>query len=198
MTFKEYLISTGLTDEQATKVEQGMPAQKLYLASEENLDTRYTKLKEQKEQLENDLATANKLVGDLKKTNKDAEDLQQKITDYEAKVQQLETERSEERKTFTIKEALTKAGVADVDYMMFKLGQLETDKDGNVVDLDNKVKALQEANPTFFKPADSAQGQQPAPNGFKVIDNKLSTGNQTEPQPQNLADAIKLSYESKQ
>ena len=144
------------------------------------------------------LKAANSTLDTLKKTNKDAEELQQKITDYEAKVQQLETERSEERKTFTIKEALTKAGVADVDYMMFKLGQLETDKDGNVVDLDNKVKALQEANPTFFKPADSAQGQQPAPNGFKVIDNKLSTGNQTEPQPQNLADAIKLSYESKQ
>ena len=183
MTFKEYLISTGLTDEQATKVEQGMPAQKLYLASEENLDTRYTKLKEQKEQLENDLNAANKLVGDLKKTNKDAEELQQKITDYEAKVQQLETERSEERKTFTIKEALTKAGVADVDYMMFKLGQLETDKDGNVIDLDNKVKSLQEANPTFFKSADPAQGQ---PNGYKVIDNKLQGGS-GDPNPEQAA-----------
>ena len=110
MNFKEYLLSVGLTEEQATKVEQGMPAQKLYLASEGNLDTRYTKLKEQKEQLENDLNAANKLVGDLKKTNKDAEELQQKITDYEAKVQQLETERSEERKTYALKEALTKEG----------------------------------------------------------------------------------------
>ena len=129
-----------------------------------------------------DLKDANKLVDDLKKTNKDAEGLQTKISEYETKVQQLESERAEERKTFVVKEALTKAGVADVDYMMFKLGQLETDKDGNVVDLDNKVKALQEANPTFFKPADPAPGQ---PNGFKVIDNKLPTG--SDPNPEQAA-----------
>ena len=144
-----------------------------------------------------ELRTANETLTGLQKSNKDNEELQTKISEYETKMQQLETERAEERKTFTIKEALTKAGVADVDYMMFKLGQLETDKDGNVVDLDNKVKALQEANPTFFKPADPAPGQPPAP-GYKVIDNKLPTGTQSEPQPQNLADAIKLSYESKQ
>ena len=192
MTFKEYLISTGLTDEQATKVEQGMPAQKLYLASEENLDTRYTKLKEQKEQSENDLNAANKLVGDLKKTNKDAEDLQQKITDYEAKVQQLETERAEERKTYAIKEALQKEGVSDVEYMMFKLGKLEVDKDGNIVDLDNKVKALKETNPTFF--ASEAENSEPGAPGYQVVDNKLESGRSTEPEPQSLAEAIALEF----
>lgn len=179
MTFKEYLISTGLTEEQATKVEQGMPAQKLYLASEENLDTRYTKLKEQKEQLENDLNAANKLVGDLKKTNKDAEELQQKITDYETKVQQLETERAEERKTYAIKEALQKEGVSDVEYMMFKLGQLEVDKDGNIVDLDNKVKALKETNPTFF--ASETKNNEPGAPGYQVVDNKLDNGQPSDP-----------------
>lgn len=179
MNFKEYLLSVGLTEEQATKVEQGMPAQKLYLASEENLDTRYTKLKEQKEQLENDLATANKLVGDLKKTNKDAEELQQKITDYETKVQQLETERAEERKTYAIKEALQKEGVSDVEYMMFKLGELEVDKDGNVVDLENKVKALKETNPTFFVP--ETERNEPGAPGYRVLDNKLDNGQASDP-----------------
>ena len=192
MTFKEYLISTGLTDEQATKVEQGMPAQKLYLASEENLDTRYTKLKEQKEQLENDLNDANKLVGDLKKTNKDAEELQQKITDYESKVQQLETERSEERKTYAIKEALQKEGVSDIEYMMFKLGKLEVDKDGNVVDLENKVKALKETNPTFF--GSETKNNEPGAPGFQVLDNTLDNGRNTEPEPQSLAEAIALEF----
>ncbi|WP_334115996.1 phage scaffolding protein [Streptococcus parasuis] len=194
MTFKEYLISTGLTDEQATKVEQGMPAQKLYLASEENLDTRYTKLKEQKEQLENDLNAANKLVGDLKKTNKDAEELQQKITDYETKVQQLETERAEERKTYAIKEALQKEGVSDVEYMMFKLGELEVDKDGNVVDLDNKVKALKETNPAFFSTQDNGVLTDKQAPGYQVVDNKLDNGRNTEPEPQSLAEAIALEF----
>ncbi len=192
MTFKEYLISTGLTEEQATKVEQDMPANKFYLATEENLDTRYTKLKEQKEQLENDLVTANKLVGDLKKTNKDAEELQQKITDYETKVQQLETERSEERKAYAIKEALQKEGVSDIEYMMFKLGKLEVDKDGNVVDLENKVKALKETNPTFF--ASETKNNEPGAPGYQVLDNTLDNGRNTEPEPQSLAEAIALTF----
>lgn len=179
MNFKEYLISVGLTEEQATKVEQDMPANKFYLATEENLDTRYTKLKEQKEQLENDLATANKLVGDLKKTNKDAEELQNKITEYEQQVQQLETERAEERKTYALKEALTKEGVSDVEYMLYKLGEVEVDKDGNIVDLDNKVKALKETNPTFF--ASEAKNNEPGAPGYQVVDNKLDNGQPSDP-----------------
>lgn len=178
MNFKEYLLSVGLTEEQATKVEQGMPAQKLYLASEENLDTRYTKLKEQKEQLENDLNAATKLVGDLKKTNKDAEELQHKITQYEQQVTQLETERATERKAFALKEALTKEGASDIEYMLYKLGDVEVDKDGNVVDLDNKVKALKESNPTFF--AQATQAEQTAP-GYQVVDNKLENGQAPDP-----------------
>ena len=57
------------------------------------------------------------------------------------------------------------------------------DKDGNVIDLDNKVKSLQEANPTFFKSADPAPGQ---PNGYKVIDNKLQGGS-GDPNPEQAA-----------
>lgn len=178
MNFKEYLLSVGLTEEQATKVEQGMPAEKLYLASEENLETRYNKLKEQKDQLENDLNAVNKLVGDLKKTNKDAEELQNKITEYEQQVQQLETERAEERKTYAIKEALQKEGVSDAEYMMFKLGQLEVDKEGNVIDLDNKVKALKESNPSFFGSEDKTKTGAP---GYQVVDNKLDNGQASDP-----------------
>ncbi|HFU3963057.1 phage scaffolding protein [Streptococcus suis] len=199
MTFKEYLISTGLTDEQATKVEQGMPAQKLYLASEENLDTRYTKLKEQKEQLENDLNAANKLVGDLKKTNKDAEELQQKITDYEAKVQQLETERSEERKTYALKEALTKEGALPeyVDLLMPTLKGVELDADGNLNGFEDIFKGIKESKPALFK-TEQTQTNPAETNGYKVIDNKLDSGKQGETQPKSLAEAIQLSYENKQ
>ena len=179
MSFKEYLISVGLTEEQAIKVEQDMPANKFYLATEENLDTRYTKLKEQKEQLENDLATANKLVGDLKKTNKDAEELQNKITEYEQQVQQLEAERAEERKSYAIKEALTKEGASDIEYMLYKLGEVEVDEDGNIVDLENKVKALKESHPTFFGSEEKTKTDAP---GYEPIDNKLDNGKPSDPE----------------
>lgn len=186
MTFKEYLISTGLTEEQATKVEQGMPEQNLYIANEENLDTRYSKLKEQKEQLETDLTTANKLVDDLKKSNKDTEDLQTKIDEYKTQMDQLKSDRAEEQKQYAIKEALTKEGVKDIDYMLYKLGEVETDKDGNIVDLDNKVKGLKESNPTFFgtddKPADGT------PSGYQTLDNGLENGKPSDPEATATAD----------
>lgn len=129
--------------------------------------------KEVYNQKADDLNTANKLVVDLKKTNKDTEDLQNKINDYEAQVEQLENERADERKAYAIKEALQGAGASDVDYMLFKLGDLEVDKDGNVKDLDSKVKELKEANPTFFATKDDNNPNVP---GYKVIDNKLDTG----------------------
>ncbi|WP_029276288.1 phage scaffolding protein [Carnobacterium jeotgali] len=173
MTFKEYLISVGLTEEQANKTVDGMPANKLYIASEENLDSRYTKLKEQKEQLESDLNSANELVTGLQKSNKDVEGLQTQISDYQSKVETLETERAAERKTYSLKEALTKEGVSDVDYMLYKLGEVETDKDGNIIDLDNKVKSLKETNPTFFA---AKENNDPNVPGYKVIDNKLNIG----------------------
>lgn len=185
MTFKEYLISTGLTEEQATKVEQGMPEQNLYIANEENLDTRYSKLKEQKEQLESDLTTANKLVDDLKKSNKDTEDLQTKIDEYKTQMDQLKSDRAEEQKQYAIKEALTKEGVKDIDYMLYKLGEVETDKDGNIVDLDNKVKALKESNPTFFGTDDKPVNE---PAGYQVVDNGLDEGKPSDPEATATAD----------
>lgn len=185
MTFKEYLISTGLTEEQATKVEQGMPEQNLYIANEENLDTRYTKLKEQKEQLESDLTTANKLVDDLKKSNKDTEDLQTKIDEYKTQMDQLKSDRAEEQKQYAIKETLTKEGVKDIDYMLYKLGEVETDKDGNIVDLDNKVKALKESNPTFFGTDDKPANE---PAGYQVVDNGLDEGKPSDPEATATAD----------
>ena len=185
MTFKEYLISTGLTEEQATKVEQGMPEQNLYIANEENLDTRYTKLKEQKEQLESDLATANKLVDDLKKSNKDTEDLQTKIDEYKTQMDQLKSDRAEEQKQYAIKEALTKEGVTDIDYMLYKLGDIEVDKEGNIVDLDNKVKALKESNPTFFGTDDKPVNETA---GYQVVDNGLDEGKPSDPGATATAD----------
>lgn len=186
MTFKEYLISTGLTEEQATKVEQGMPEQNLYIANEENLDTRYTKLKEQKEQLESDLATANKLVDDLKKSNKDTEDLQTKIDEYKTQMDQLKSDRAEEQKQYAIKEALTKEGVTDIDYMLYKLGDIEVDKEGNIVDLDNKVKDLKESNPTFFGSDDNPEDR--TPTGYQVVDNGLDEGKPSDPTATATAD----------
>ncbi|MGX8233958.1 phage scaffolding protein [Bacillus subtilis] len=131
-------------------------------------------------QTADDLKNANKLVDDLKKENKDVEGLQKKITDYEKEVEDLKAERLEIQKTHAIKEALQKEGAADVDYMLFKLGELEVDEDGNVKDLENKVKELKEANPTFFASEDKDEGDNNPP-GYEVVDNGLENGKPSDP-----------------
>ena len=73
MNFKELLIAQGITEEQASKIIEAMPANKLYIASEENLDIRFNKAKTELEQAKADLSAANKLVEDLKKSNADVE-----------------------------------------------------------------------------------------------------------------------------
>ena len=129
-----------------------------------------------------DLKVANETIDTLQKENKDVETLQTTINDYKTQLEELETERAEERKTYAVKEALQGAGVSDVDYMMFKLGEVEVDEEGNIKDLESKVKELQEANPTFFTATkeDDDTGNENL-GGFEVIDNKLENGKKTDP-----------------
>lgn len=135
-----------------------------------------------------DLKVANETIDTLQKENKDVETLQTTINDYKTQIEELETERAEERKTYAVKEALQGAGVSDVDYMMFKLGEVEVDEEGNIKDLENKVKELQEANPTFFATKDDEDAGNDNLGGFQVLDNKLENGKQTDPAEAVVAD----------
>lgn len=147
-----------------------------------------------------ELKSANSTLDTLKKENKDVEDLQKTITDYKSKMETLEAERVEERKTFALKEALKEAGAKDVDYMMYKLGEVELDKEGNVIELENKIKTLKESSPTHFNTDGEQNKEGNADNnksgGYEVFDNALDGGKATDAQPVTLADAIKSQYEN--
>ncbi|MFS5674355.1 phage scaffolding protein [Streptococcus agalactiae] len=108
-----------------------------------------TKLGESESKLEQ----ANSTLDTLKKNNKDNEELQNELKTYKDKVKQLETEAVETAKKQVIKDALGNAKASDIDYLMYKLGEVETDQDGNLVDLDNKIKDLQSNYPKFFETA---------------------------------------------
>ena len=192
MNLKELLIAQGVTEDQASKIVEAMPANKLYISSEENLDIRFNKAKTDLDQAKADLSAANKLVEDLKKTNANVDTLQKQVKEYEDNVKRLETEREQDRKNYAIKEALAKTGALDLDYLQFKLGSVELDKDGNIKDLDNKIKGLKEAHPTFF-PAPPAEPKDQNKGGYKPIDSKLPKGQDPGPaEPTSLAEAIKL------
>ena len=163
MTFKEYLLSTGLTEEQATTIENGMSGHKLFVTSQERAEERLNAAKTRTEQLESDLTAANKLVTDLRKSNKDDEDLQAKVADYENQIKTINDERNQEKAVWEAKELMHDAN--DIEYALFKLGKIELDKDGKAIDLESRVKALRESTPAMFKVADSVNPQAP---GYQV------------------------------
>ncbi|MGO4935953.1 phage scaffolding protein, partial [Collinsella sp. Sow4_D11] len=57
------------------------------------------------------------------------------------------------------------AKATDLDYLMYKLGDVELAEDGSIKDLDSKIKDLQTNHPTFFKTTEPEQ----ADNGFKTL-----------------------------
>lgn len=128
MDFKAYLVSKGLTEEQASSIVDGMPAEKIYLASEEKLDERYAKLKQQKEQAEEQLASYQTELDTLKESAKGNDDLTKQLADMQAKFDEAKTESetklSQQEKDFAIKLALKEANPLDESII---LGLLDKD-----------------------------------------------------------------------
>ena len=67
MTIAEILKANGVDDNAAKTILDAMKENKIYTASEENLDIRYGKLKGDHEGVTKQLAEANSLIEELKK-----------------------------------------------------------------------------------------------------------------------------------
>lgn len=192
MTLEELLKKQGLSDEQIKAITAGMKENKIYTASEENLDIRYGKLKTDYDTLNTQHGESTKLIEQLKKDAKNDEALQGKITAYETQVADLQKELDETRLESAIKVALMNAKTDDVGYMAFKLkegGALELDEDGNIKGIDEKISNLKTQFPTHI---DSENNPGP-----REIDPKpLPEGDHNnDVQPKNLADALRMQYE---
>lgn len=90
-----------------------------------------------------ELKTANKTITDLKKENKGSEELQKKIKDYEKEIENLQNSSREERQTYALKEQLSKAGVIDPDYLIYKaggVGKFVFDKENNPIGVEDVIK----------------------------------------------------------
>lgn len=102
-----------------------------------------------------ELKTANKTIKDIGDKNKGNEDLQKDLETYQADVKNLKKENETLKKTYAVKESLTKAGCTDPDYLLFKQGGIDKftfDPDGKVVGMEELVKQYREATPHVFKP----------------------------------------------
>ncbi|HGQ8849235.1 TPA: phage scaffolding protein [Streptococcus pneumoniae] len=122
---RDFLVGLGLSDDVINQimVEHGKSVQGV----QSKLDEAESKLEE-----------ANSTLDTLKQSNKDNEDLQNELKTYKEKVSQLEADAKETTKKQTIKDALADVKATDVDYLMYKLGDVELADDGSIKDLISK------------------------------------------------------------
>lgn len=171
MTIAEILKANGIGDEAIAAIQAAMKENKIYTAGEENLDIRYGKLKTQHESTAQQLTEANALIEELKKGTKGQEGLQQKVSEYEAQVKQLQDELAKTQLDAEIKVQLLGAKALDVDYMTFKLkekGELSLDENGKIKNWDDKLAGLKTQFPTQFEASGSK----------KIVENKLPEGDE--------------------
>ena len=153
MTLQE-ILTARTSEEQAKAIMDAMKANKIFTASEENLDIRYAKLKTDHENLTAQHNESTKLIDQFKSSAKDNEALQGKITSYESQMAQLQEQLKNTQLDAEIKVALLSAKATDVDYMTFKLrekGELELDEQGHIKGIDDKIAGLRTQFPTQFE-----------------------------------------------
>ena len=190
MTLQEILKACGVEDAVINQITSSMKENKIFTAGEENLDIRYGKLKTDFDNLTAQHNESTALIEQLKAGAKGNEQLQGKITAYEAQVAQLQEQLKQAQLDAEIKVALLGAKATDVDYMTFKLkekGELELGEDGHIKGIDDKLAGLKVQFPNQFEKASK---------GVVIDANPLPGGGaDPETQPKNLADALRMHYE---
>ena len=138
------------------------------------------RVKGELEKARDDLKVANKTIDDIKAKTTDNNKLQAELDDYKAKYEASEAERVKQAKNHAVMDALKDAKAKDLDYMAYKLGEVEMDENGQIIDLENRFKDLTEAYPGHFEvnePAgEPSGGQQQGSNGYKTLDTDLPKG----------------------
>lgn len=160
---------------------------------------KYTALQEALNGKDAEITNANNLIAELKKASKGNEEMQAKFSNYEAENARLQEELQETKLKSAIKVALLSEKAVDVDYLTFKLNEklkekgetLELDENDNIKGWDNQLSGLKTQFPTMFESAGTSK--------MKVLgDNRLPEGDgERKIEPQNLAEALKMQYESK-
>lgn len=192
MTIEEILKAQGLTDEQIGAVIKSMDKNKLSVVAEgeENLTTRYGKLKNDFDNLTAQHGESTKLIEQLKKDNAGNQELQGKVTAYETQIAELEAQLRQSQINAAVQLALVNAKALDTDYLAYKLGEkgeLELDESGNVKGIDDKIAALKTQYPTQFETSSKTIG---------IKEQRLPGSESRESEPSTLAEALQMQYEN--
>ena len=154
---KELLIKHLGDESKATAFMDEMKQSKIYTASEENLDKRYSKLKNDFDSKTKEHQEALTLIEQLKASSAGNEELLVKINQYESTIADLQAKARSLQEENAIKMALLagKAKADDIDYLMFKMKGAETkvkvnDK-GEVTNISEILEGLKKNYPSHFE-----------------------------------------------
>ena len=158
MTIQEIMKNQGVDDEVIKTILEEMKKNKIFTASEENLDIRFGKLKADHDALTQKDAESQKLISELQSAPKGQEEVQKQIADYQAQIAKQDEELKQAKTESAMKIGLLSAGAkaSDIDYLLFKLNhdadwKPELDDNGQVKGLDDKVKGLKTQFPVQFE-----------------------------------------------
>lgn len=138
---------------------------------------KFNSLNETKKDLETQLNTANTTIADLKKANKDNEELQSKIQQYEKDLETLKAESETKIKNLTLDNAIKlalKDNKAKFDDLL--IGKVDREKlvikeDGTIEGLDEQIKGLKETYKDLF--VEPVSGTTPNNTGSSSTDSSL-------------------------
>lgn len=183
------LIKKYLDEEKAKEFMDEMKSNKIYVASEENMDVRYSKLKGDFDAKTKEHEEATRLIEELKANNKGNEDLQSKIGSYENQVVELQKELERTKIESSLKVALANAKATDTDYIAYKVRELNKDltldENGNIKGIDETLKEIKTSFPNFF------EGEKKK----EVEVNDLKKGEVKEVEPTSLVEALQQKYD---
>lgn len=166
MTLQEILKAKGMSNEDIEATIGEMKQNKIFTASEENLDIRYKKLKDDHDTLTAQYGESTKLIEQFKTGAKDNEALQGKITSYEATIADLTKQLEEQKIDAAMDRKLTSAGAKpeDLDYLKFqwrKKGEITLDDGGEIKGGDDAIAGLKTQHPIQFETKTDQRELQP-------------------------------------
>ena len=152
MKLEEILKKQGLNDEQITAITKSMASNKIYITSLENIDERYNKLKDQKKDLETQLGTANTTITDLKKYEKNNEELKGKIAAYETEKSNYEKMLSDKDFDYALDKALSsyKCKNSKIVKNLLERDKLKLDGE-SIIGLKDQMDSIKKENDFLFE-----------------------------------------------
>lgn len=188
------IIKKYLDSDKSKELLEELKKNKIYFANEENLDIRYSKLKDDMTAKNKLYDEAQKHIEELNNGLKNGEELKAKQLEYEKKIAELEAENKNIKIDSALRQKLFEANATDTDYIIYKIkNRLKSEnktleiENGNIKDLNNIIETEKKTSPNFFKSETMSK---------EVEIQNVGKGGKAEAEPKNLIEALKLRNKS--